>query len=300
MASKKVLITGEIGFVGSLLVRSLHSLSLLVEPFGGDVTDKIYCQKRFEDVEPDVIVHLAALSLPKQCDENPSLAKVVNVEGTRNLADAASALEKPVHFIFTSTAQVYDYETLSLGLPVDETAKVAPQNLYAETKRLGEILLSEDEYKKNLSVTVLRLFNHVHKSQGTGTFMSSVLTQILELKKANKTSGTITVGDLNLYRELNPVQNLIQVLSQVINTTPSYNYEIFNVCSGKSRLLKNVADAFAESFQMNLTFEVDPKLMRKNDPKVFVGSNDKLAKMLAVHYPDLSDMELVNYFCTDI
>lgn len=298
MHAKIVLITGEQGFLGSRLIGRLHE-QFDVFTLNGDVTDREYCLKRVQEVEPDVIVHLAALSLPKQCDENPAQAKLINVGGTKNMADAATTLNKSVHFIFASTAQVYDYAELSKGLPVTEKGKINPQNLYAKTKRAGEVLLQSPEYRKYLKVTVLRLFNHVHKSQQSGTFMSSVYSQIQELLKQDKTSGKVIVGDLELQRELNPVQVLTELLVSFCALSPEYTCEVFNVCSGQSRKLESVAKAFGKYFDMALEFERDPQLIRENDPKMFVGSNEKIKNKLALNYPEMSDMDLVRNFCAD-
>ncbi len=301
MPAKVVLVTGEQGFLGALLVKKLESQNdLSVHIFGGDITDREFCVRRLNEIQPDVVVHLAALSLPKACDEQPDLAIQVNVEGTRNIADAAKTLDKNVHLVFTSTAQVYDYQELSFGFPIDEACKIAPQNLYAETKLAGEQLLTSSSYRCTVKTTVLRLFNHVHKSQQSATYMSSIYSQVLALQSAGKTTGTLTTGDLNLYRELNPVQSLLNLLVALCGTSPTYDYEIFNVCSGKSRQLQTVANAFAAVFGMTLKFELNPALLRKNDPKMVVGSNEKIKKILALQYADLTDEELVRYFCAEI
>lgn len=298
MPAKNVLVTGEDGFVGKLLVEQLRK-ECNVSTFNGDVTDVRVCERRLQETRPEVIFHLAALSLPKQCEENPELAKRVNVEGTRNIADAALELDSPPHLIFMSTAQVYDAMELGKGDPVDELCRVKPQNLYAETKLAAEQLLSQKKYD-SLVISVFRLFNHVHKSQLSATFMNSVYRQMLELKAGGSTVGIVTTGNLDIYRELNAIQSLIDLLATVSRSSPSYNFEIFNVCSGNSRLLRRVAEAFAEYFELSVNFQVDKTLLRSNDPVKVVGDNSKIKRVFNLSYPDFSDLELVDYFCRDL
>lgn len=298
MPARKVLVTGEQGFLGAHLTEQLRADGAVYN-FSGDITDRQFCFTKFKEVQPDVIVHLAALSLPKQCDEDPQLARAVNIEGTQNIVDAVRSLDKKVHFIFTSTAQVYDYAELSKGLPVDESCKINPQNFYAETKYACEQLL-ETEGRGKMNITILRLFNHVHKSQQSATFMSSVFSQINNYLSKGASRGTIMTGDLELYRELNPVQSLLELLISLCKLDVKYGHEVFNVCSGNSRKLKDVAEAFAQYMEFEPEFVCDPTLIRKNDPKKFVGSNKKIKDVLHLAYPNLTNLELVKYFCSEI
>lgn len=299
MPAKTILITGEQGFVGSRLMLKLKSHGYSVYGLDGDVTDKLHCVNKMMEVRPEVVFHLAALSLPKQCDENPLLARAVNIDGTKNIVDSANSIGIPIHLVFASTVQVYDYDELSKGLPINEDCAIRPQNLYAETKLEAEKMLYSGQYK-NLKITILRLFNHVHKSQQSATFMSSLYSQILAIKRVGNKDGDVTTGDLELYREFNPVQNLLNLFLKLSEGTPDYQCEAFNVCSGKTYRLRDVAEAFGRVFDVNLNFILDPRLIRKNDPKIVVGSNKKLKDKWNCPYPELSESQLVEYFCSDI
>lgn len=299
MLSKTVLITGEDGFLGAILLKNLaHEFRTV--GFSGDITNREYCFHRFKEIQPDVVIHLAALSLPKQCADDPVSARSINIAGTDNIAAAANSLAKKIHFVFASTVQIYDHKVLSLGKPVDEFCAVLPQNEYAQTKYEAENILQKPEFLQNIKVSILRLFNHVHKSQMSGTFMSSIFIQIQQLLAQSKSSGNVIVGDLNLLRELNPVQSLTLVFKAICASPLDYKYEVFNVCSGKSRKLESVAHAFSEYFNMNLNFVTEPHLTRTNDAKVVVGSNEKIKKYFSLDYPQYTDLELVKYFCSDL
>jgi nucleoside-diphosphate-sugar epimerase len=91
---------------------------------------------------PDAIVHLAAIVSPP-CYRHPALARRVNVEGTRNLVNAARQLDDPPLFIEASSSSVYGsrnphrhHDRASAETPVD------PIECYGEDKVFAEQIVS--------------------------------------------------------------------------------------------------------------------------------------------------------------
>ena len=102
---------------------------------------------------PDAIVHLAAMLAPASY-RNPPLARKINVEGTRNLVDAARTLPQPPLFIKASSASVYGSrnpyrhpERITGETPVN------PIDQYGEDKMLAEAVVRDS----GLPYAVLRL-----------------------------------------------------------------------------------------------------------------------------------------------
>mmetsp|Transcript_30624 Transcript_30624/g.89659 ORF Transcript_30624/g.89659 Transcript_30624/m.89659 type:complete len:243 (-) Transcript_30624:268-996(-) len=77
------------------------------------------------EVQPDAVVHLAAISSPVGCDKDPEKAMAVNVPTA--LLDV---LPPHAAMIFLSTDQVYD----GLGAPYGEESPAKPVNTYGESK----------------------------------------------------------------------------------------------------------------------------------------------------------------------
>jgi nucleoside-diphosphate-sugar epimerase len=149
----KVLVTGGGGYIGSLLtsrlidnnfsVRVLDNLyrgecdSLLsCVPWGtfefqrGDITKLNDVFDAAEGV--DAIVHLAALVGAPICERHPSLARDVNIEGTRQVVMAAKHHKIPV--FFASTGSVYG----KIDGVCDELSSCNPLSVYGRTKLLAE------------------------------------------------------------------------------------------------------------------------------------------------------------------
>jgi nucleoside-diphosphate-sugar epimerase len=110
--------------------------------------DALFAQHR-----PGAVVHLAAMLAPTSY-RNPAAARKVNVEGTRNLVDAARKLAEPPVFVFASSASVYGSinphrhpERITSATPVN------PIDQYGEDKVLAEAVVRDS----GLPAAVLRL-----------------------------------------------------------------------------------------------------------------------------------------------
>src|ERR1041384_4071813 len=126
-------ITGAGGLIGSYLLQTANEGSGsprpeilgLTRPML-ELTDFAAVRERFRRDNPGLIIHCAALTRAVACEEDPALARKVNVELTRFLAELAA----DVAFLFISTDLVFDGKEGWYG----ESAAVNPLTAYAETK----------------------------------------------------------------------------------------------------------------------------------------------------------------------
>ena len=97
-----------------------------------DVTDKGGVQQLIRKISPDVIIHTAALTDVDYCETNREEAWNVNVEGTRNIAEASR--ESNSKLVYVSTDYVFDGER---GM-YKEDDQPNPVGQYGKTKLEGE------------------------------------------------------------------------------------------------------------------------------------------------------------------
>ncbi len=142
-------VTGAGGLIGNYLVQTAPRYAPDSRVIGLtraqlDVTDFNAVREQFHARKPQLIVHCAALSRSPASQENPSLARKLNVEATASLAELAA--DNP--FIFFSSDLVFDGRQGNY----DESAQPNPLSVYAETK-----IAAEQVVLANPKHTVVRL-----------------------------------------------------------------------------------------------------------------------------------------------
>lgn len=146
-AKGTLLVTGASGFLGWHLVQaaapdwrvvgtySQRSLHPLVAGIRLDLQDTAALRHTLAQIRPDAVIHLAAISSPNVCQEEPVLSHRINVEATGELA--AICGDRQIPFLFTSTDLVFD----GRQAPYRETDSVSPINRYGEQKALAEAIV---------------------------------------------------------------------------------------------------------------------------------------------------------------
>lgn len=111
-----------------------------------DITDADKVMKTVKEVKPDVIVHCAAWTNVDGAEDpaNLKVVRAVNVDGTRNLAEAAKEVD--AKFVYISTDYVFNGEGERPWEPDDKN--YAPINVYGQSKLDGELEVSSilDKY----------------------------------------------------------------------------------------------------------------------------------------------------------
>jgi dTDP-4-dehydrorhamnose reductase len=132
-SSIEILITGSSGALGSELKKKFPN-ALVPNHNELDITDKETVAGFFKKKKIDVVIHTAAITSVRKCEEEKELAWKTNVDGTKNLVDALIQVNPNGKFIYLSTACVFDG---NIGM-YKESSIPYPENFYALTKLLGE------------------------------------------------------------------------------------------------------------------------------------------------------------------
>lgn len=211
MTSRKVLITGGAGFIGSNYVHyflekhpqdtvvvldkltyagNLDNLSDLVanEKFArrlkfveGDIADNVFIDQFFAKEKFDVVVNFAAETHVDRSIETPGIFVLTNIVGTHNLLEASRAHSvKRYHQI--STDEVYgDLGDSSTDYFV-ETTPLAPTCPYAASKASADLLVQSYYETYGMPVTISRCSNNY----GPYQFPEKLIPYFFMLINANK------------------------------------------------------------------------------------------------------------------
>lgn len=132
----KILVTGASGFAGGRITQALQGEYCLLTPSHKqlDITSEEEVESYIDKNQPDIILHLAAISNTGYCEEHPEESYLVNVQSVEHLAK--SAARHNARLVFFSSDQVYN-GNLETG-PLSEDIPVAPENHYGRHKLLAE------------------------------------------------------------------------------------------------------------------------------------------------------------------
>lgn len=145
----KVLVTGVKGQLGYDTVNELKKrghtpIGVDIEEM--DITDKASVDKVIKEVNPDAVIHCAAWTAVDAAEDEDKQEKVklVNVNGTQNIADVCKELD--IKMMYISTDYVFNGEGTEPWQP--DCKDYAPQNVYGQTKLDGELAVANtlDKY----------------------------------------------------------------------------------------------------------------------------------------------------------
>jgi len=109
-----------------------------------DLTDHAMVERTWQALKPSAVVHCAALSRTKDCEQDPERARRINAAATVHLAQ----LSQDIPFIFASSGEVFDGNSGWYR----ETDEPNPINIYGKTK-----LEAEHVVLQNPRHTVVRI-----------------------------------------------------------------------------------------------------------------------------------------------
>ena len=205
-----ILVTGGAGYIGSHTVRELLRMNRRVVVLDSLVRgnrSNVPREVAFEEADicdsdavadvcrrhgVETVVHFAAYKSAGESMEKPGLYWRNNVYGTAQLVEGmlAAGTKK---LVFSSSAAVYGNPE---RLPIDESAAIRPENVYAETKAMMERLISWYSVTNDLRWVSLRYFNAAGASSDSSLGEDwSITTNLIPLvmKAALGASGPVRV-----------------------------------------------------------------------------------------------------------
>ena len=295
VASRKILVTGADGFIGShvaeLLVKGGHRVRALVyynafdsrgwldglEPavraeldvVAGDVRDPHGVRHAMEGCE--AVMHLAALIGIPYSYHAPDNYVDTNIKGTLNVLQAARALGLG-RVIHTSTSEVYG---TAQSVPITEEHRIHPQSPYAATKAAADQLALSFHASFALPVTVLRPFNTYGPRQSARAVIPTIVTQITAKAKH------IRLGSLHPTRDFCFVRDTARAFAAALDADAAAG-EVINVATGGEISIGELAALIAGMMRADVEIATEAERVRPPASEVerLCGASAKAARLL--------------------
>ncbi|MDR3739358.1 MAG: UDP-glucose 4-epimerase GalE [Terracidiphilus sp.] len=301
----KALVTGGTGYIGGTVAELLaarghevvaydnlsHSrreaLPAGVQFVEGELSDRAKVENLFIDAKKagkpfDAVLHFAALIEAGESMKTPEVFFRNNTASTLALLEAVLA-EGPRKLVFSSTAAVYgEPETI----PIPETARLQPTNVYGESKLLVEHMLRWFNQVYGLRYASLRYFNVAGAPEGPGGVTrgeahqpeSHLIPLILDVALGRRQSIKIfgedyPTPDGTCVRDYIHVSDLAEAHLLALGALDFKDRLIYNLGNGKGFSVKEVIESVRRVTGHPIPVVTEPR--RPGDPAFLVASSEK-------------------------
>lgn len=317
MSTKKVLVTGGTGFIGSHTVVELINAGytpIIVDDLSNSTPQIINQIERITGVKPaffqfdlcdpritaefvsqnrdiEGVIHFAAFKSVGESVQNPLKYYRNNLYSLVNLLESLDG--QPVNFVFSSSCTVYGEPE---QLPVTEQAPVKKaESPYGNTKQISEeILLDTTKANTNLKVTALRYFNPVgaHSSALIGELPTGVpqnLVPYITQAAIGKRGDIVVHGndydtpDGTCIRDYIHVVDLAKAHIAALRSMEKFEsedrFKVYNIGTGKGSSVLEVIHAFEEATGVKANYKIGPR--RAGDVEQIFGEVSRAEKELS-------------------
>jgi NAD dependent epimerase/dehydratase len=300
--SKKALITGADGFIGSHLTEFLLSrnyqvralsyynsfnnwgwLEEIPEDHGleivtGDVRDPYFCRQIVKDV--DIVFHLAALIAIPYSYVAPDSYIDTNVKGTLNICQAARE-NGNIRVIHTSTSEVYG---TARYVPIDEKHPRQPQSPYSASKIGADAIALSFFDSFGVPVTIARPFNTYGPRQSARAIIPTIISQIASGIKE------IKLGDITPTRDFNFVGDVCSGFLLLAESEETIGKEI-NIASNTEISIGDTFNLIREIMNSDAGIKVEEQRLRPKNSEVFRLWGDNTLITSLTGYKPLTSIE---------
>ena len=269
---KKILITGDCGFIGSHLAEECvrkgykviafdrynpnYSLGNLAESklkseiefIFGDIRDYDSVNKAVKKSE--IVFHLAALVGIPYSYYSPLAYVKTNIEGTYNILESIKN-NNVKQAIITSSSETYG---TAVTIPISENHRLIGQSPYAASK-IGADHLAISYYRSfNLPIKIIRPFNTFGPRQSARAVIPSIIKQAINNKN-------IKLGNLESTRDYTFVSDLCNAYLEILKIKNFYG-EPINVGTNKEYRIKEIAKLIIKKINPSLKIISEKKRLR--------------------------------------
>jgi nucleoside-diphosphate-sugar epimerase len=266
--STRVLMTGDMGFVGSATKRHFAETHPNIEVVGYDlmngfdIRDEQQLMDTVSKVRPDRILHLAAIARFADADRDPMLAFETNVRGTRNVVVVAEKFHIPL--VYASTGSVY--MPISREPPITEDFECKGNSVYGCTKYMGELFVRQ--HIPHIILRYAHLYGQEKRMHGLiGGFMDRIERGLAPVLYGGKQSNDFTY-----------IKDVAEANDLALQASWDKWNQAYNIGTGEELSSEEAGRLVCEL--SGYRGKVEVRDARTVDPQRFVYSIDKAIRML--------------------
>lgn len=284
----RVLIFGAGGFVGSYLCKEFLNngykvsgtdkgegiaLPPEVDFYKSDLMQSDEVENLISQIQPDIIVNLAAISSVGASWNIPQTTMTINVIGALNIMEAARKSEQKPRILFVGSSEEY----VISERPMDEKTQLNANNPYGISKVTQEQFAKLYREQYGLKIYCVRPFNHTGVGQRDSFVLPSFCKQVAEINKSGK-PGKIQVGNLKVKRDFSHVKDIVRAYRMIVESDNCN--QIYNVGSGNAYSLEDMLTYIIGLSNQSIEIEVNQNRIRPTDQSVICCDRSLIGKEL--------------------
>ena len=296
--TKKILITGVAGFVGSHMAdfllentdcqlfgfkeinshfRNIRHLLDKITIIEGDLIDQTSLVRALEMANPDQIYHFGALSWVAPSWKMPAAYMQVNAIGTINIFEAMRTTGCKPRLLISCTVEEYGDVPKEL-LPITEETRVFPVNPYAASKVAQDAVCQAYFASYGFEVIRTRAFNHEGPRRDILGALASFAYQIARIERGLQ-EPIVKVGNLEAQRDFTDVRDMVRAYYLAMGKgVPG---EMYNIGSNRVYKIEECLKMLIALSPMKdkIRYEVDPQRVRPSELRALIGDFSKFKKL---------------------
>lgn len=242
-----------------------------------DLLNRLATDKIIDSFQPEYVLHLASVSSVAQSWHTPLDSFVNNTNIFLNLVEQIRLKKLNCRILSVGSSEEFG-EVTEKELPLTEEHPLKPLSPYAVARVSQEMLSKIYADGFALDIIMTRSFNHIGPGQRDVFVISSFAKQLVQLSNDTSANKTITTGNLAVIRDFVDVRDVVRAYYLLLKS--GRRGEVYNICSGKGIVLKDIISMMSELLDIKVDTLVNPELIRPNENKKVIGSYQKIKQQL--------------------
>ena len=247
-----------------------------ITTYYGDLLDEHSLYKIMNEVKPDEIYNLAAMSQVRISSDIPSFTIKTNALGVLNMLEVYKNVVPEAKFYQASSSEMF-------GNTVDDdgfqrlSTPMNPVSPYGCAKVLGYNLIRHYRHAYKLNAANGILFNHESPRRGTNFVTNKVVKNAVLISKGYLDK--LEMGNMDSSRDWGHSYDYVRAMHKIVNHDIADDWI---VSTGKSYSVREMCDYVFTNLGMDYHNYVvqNPKYMRPEELKYLCGDSSKTRKVL--------------------
>tara|TARA_Y100001968_G_scaffold333830_1_gene399923 strand:- start:2202 stop:3200 length:999 start_codon:yes stop_codon:yes gene_type:complete len=254
----------------------IEKLNHKITTFYGDINDEKSIWNILENVCPDEIYNLAAMSHVRISFEVPSYTLKTNGLGVLNLLEAYKHICPKAKFYQASSSEMFGNSIDSDGFQ-RLTTPMNPTSPYGCAKVLAYNLVNHYRNAYNLHACNGILFNHESPRRGINFVTNKIVKGAVEIKKGLRNK--LALGNLDSSRDWGHSYDYVRAMHLIVNNGKARNWI---VSSGQNRSVRDLCEYVFETLGLNyMDFIIqEKKYLRPEELKYLKGDSSETRELL--------------------